>query len=200
MFHRIAAGQAVNGARSLALALLASLGGCAQGAPPASSAAAPFDLPSTVADAFARAHLAEARGDRAALAAALGVIDRSGAKPAADWSGEDPVQRWRALAPDTAPPLRGSPLGPGYRCGALPAGRSDSFEQVFLSGQRAKIALSSPGNAPLTLRVVDANQRAVCATGNAQRACNWIPVFTQRYRIEVTNRGANRADYFLVVQ
>lgn len=153
-----------------------------------------------VALALAAAQTAQSSSDRAGLARALGVIERSGARPLDDWKGPDPVPTWRAQIADGVAPMRGSPLGPGYRTGQVRAGRSDSFEQVFLSGRKTTIALSTPGNSPLTLQVLDADRRTVCSTGDARRACRWIPVFTQRYVIEVHNAGNQLADYFLVVE
>lgn len=157
-----------------------------------------------VAQALAAAQSAQGDPQGRGLGAALAVLDRTNARPLPGWTGPDPVPQWRALVPEdsAAPavaPMRGSPLGPGYRSGQVLAGRSDSFEQVFLSGRTASIALSSPGNSPLMLRVLDAGRNPVCATGDAHRACRWVPLFTQRYLIEVRNAGNRQADYFLVV-
>jgi hypothetical protein len=153
-----------------------------------------------VALALSSAQTAQTHSDPAALAQALAVIERSGARPLGDWKGEDPVPAWRALVPESPSPLRGSPLGPGYRTGKAPPGRSDSFEQVFLSGKKASIALSTPSDTPLTLQVLDADRRPVCTTADARRACRWVPLFTQRYVIEVRNGGNRVAEYFLVVE
>lgn len=157
-----------------------------------------------VALALASAQSAQGRSDNEGLARALGVIARAGARPLDGWKGDDPVPAWRALVPQGGPealaPLRGSPLGPGYRTGKAQPGSSDSFEQVFLSGKKASIALSTPGDTPVTLQVLDAERRPVCSTADARRACRWIPLFTQRYVIEVRNAGSRAAEYFLVVE
>lgn len=153
-----------------------------------------------VAAALSEAANAQASHLEGGLAKALGVIDRTGAHPLPDWDGPDPVPAWRTLiVPDPTPPMRGSALGPGYRSGQLLAGRSDRFEQVFLSGKKASIALSSPGSAPLSLRVLDAERNPVCNAADERMACRWVPLFTQRYMIEVRNAGDKVADYFLVV-
>ncbi|WP_159981143.1 MULTISPECIES: hypothetical protein [unclassified Novosphingobium] len=164
------------------------------------ASAAPLALGERVALALATAQTAQSHADREGLAQALGVIERSGARPLSDWNGEDPVPAWRTLAAPMPSPLRGSALGPGYRAGKAQPGRSDSFEQVFLSGKKASIALSTPSDTPLTLQVLDAERRAVCSTADARRACRWVPVFTQRYVIEVRNGGNRVAEYFLVVE
>lgn len=167
-----------------------------------SSADLSSSVEGTVALAMAEAHEAHSRSDTEGLARALAVIERSGARPLAGWTGEDPVVRWRAdtqsfAADRPLPVYRGSPLGPGYRSGKVLAGASDHFEQVFLSGKKASIALSTPEQAPLSLRVLDRDARAVCEGRNG--ACQWIPLFTQRYVIEIRNRGQRVAEYFLVV-
>lgn len=170
---------------------------------PGGMAAAQEEAPALgerVALALATAQTAQTRSDRDGLARALGVIERSGARPLDDWTGADPVPAWRALVPATQSPLRGSPLGPGYRSGKANPGASDSFEQVFLSGKKASIALSTPSDTPLTLQVLDADRRPVCTTIDARRACRWVPLFTQRYVIEVRNGGNRVAEYFLVVE
>jgi len=170
---------------------------------PAPVSAAPALPPSRderVAQALLAAQEAAGSADPAALGDALRVIDRSGARPMEGWTGADPVPAWRALVPAAAgSPLRGSPLGPGYRSGQIGAGKSDSFQQVFLSGRKASIALSAVGGEPLSLRVVDADHKPVCLADAQRRACRWVPVFTQRYLIEVRNGGQSQANYFLVV-
>lgn len=198
--------------KRIAIATLAALSACAAGfggaavlspvraQEEAAELALPPALGERVAVALSMAQEAQGRSDRDGLARALGVIARSGARPLDDWKGQDPVPAWRALVPEEASPLRGSPLGPGYRTGKALPGRSDSFEQVFLSGKKASIALSTPGDTPLVLQVLDADRRPVCTTADARRACRWIPLFTQRYVIEVRNGGNRIADYFLVVE
>ena len=181
---------------AMAIGLLCAA--CAGGVAASASDSAP-DANEQIAQALADAHVASASGDAGRLSQAVSLIERSGARPAEGWNGSDPVPAWRdRLGPDTRP-MRGSPLGPGYRCGQLIGGASERFDQVFLSGRKAKIALSTPGNAPVALRVFDADRKPVCSTSTMHRACNWIPMFTQRYTIEVVNTGPRDADYFLVV-
>jgi hypothetical protein len=198
----MAAGGA-SGARTT-LGLLTLCAGTALAASYSPVAASQEDAPALgerVALALATAQTAQTRDDRDGLAQALGVIERAGARPLDDWRGDDPVPAWRALVPPAAAasPLRGSPLGPGYRTGKARPGTSDSFEQVFLSGKKASIAISTPSDTPLTLQVLDADRRPVCTTADARRACRWVPLFTQRYVIEVRNGGNRVAEYFLVV-
>ncbi|GGY99963.1 hypothetical protein [Novosphingobium colocasiae] len=191
--------RAVRGATA---AILLAVAGAAQAAPagevPLAAPGAP-SLAEMVAAAFSRAALASARGDDAQLSVELRQIAAIGARPLV--VDADPVRNWRTLARmDSVAPMRGSPLGPGYRAGQVDPGSQERFEQLFLSGRKASIALSSPGNAPLALTVLDANRKPVCEARDARLACHWMPLFTQRYTIEVRNKGAQTADYFLVVE
>jgi len=191
----------MNVSRFTVLAVMAAgfLGAACAGGVAASASDAPPAAGERVADALAEAREASASGDTGRLARAVALLDRTGARPVEGWPGTDPLPAWRAQLDPAAPPLRGSPLGPGYRCGQLLGGASDRFGQVFLSGRQAKIALSAPGNAPVAMRVFDSQRKTVCSTSAIHRACNWVPLFTQRYTIEVVNTGARDADYFLVV-
>lgn len=183
-------------------AVLLAVAGCAGGAGGPSSAgasAAAADSTERVAQALADAFAAATAGEREPLVLALRVVDAAGARPLPD-TGDDPLSAWREFAADTSPPMRGSALGPGYRHGRLEAGESTRIEQLFLSGKRAKIAVSTPDGAALTLRVRDARDEAVCDRPGAPRHCQWVPIFTQRYSIEIANRGTGPARYYLVVE
>lgn len=181
-------------------ALLAGAPALSALASPTDAAKPPLARDERVAEALATAQQAVVSLDRVALAEALRIVDRSGARPLQGSSAADPVPGWRTLVPNAAAAvLRGSPLGPGYRTGQVGAGKIDSFQQVFLSGRKASIAISTVGGEPLSLRVIDAEHRPVCMADAPRRACRWVPVFTQRYMIEVRNGGQTQANYFLVV-
>lgn len=180
--------------------------------PVAATGAAEQVAAQQVAGALAAAADAAATGNRAGLARALGVLERSGARalpppeteagPLVGAGAIDPVAGWRDSVRDLAgPPFRGSPLGPGYRSGRLGSGGRDSFNQLFLSGTGTTIALSAPTGDRVGLRVLDKQARAVCE-GDTVRSqpCRWVPLFTERYTIVVTNLGAGDARYFLVIQ
>lgn len=193
--------------RMLALGIsgpgLLVLAACAHAADDAPPAAAPVTRAEVLARALARAAEAEAAGEQtsaagSAQARAVSLVDRLGAR-ALD-GGEDPVPAWRSAAVHADPVMRGRPLGPGYRSGRIPAGRSESFAQLFLSGTGASITLSAPNGGRVAMRVIDPQAKTVCK-GEANRAgtCRWVPLFTQRYTIEVANLGQEDARYFLVV-
>ena len=177
------------------------IAGTAPNTPPNTPASTPASRAERIAASFTAAADAERSGDTAALARAVQVIAASGPHPL-EQSAEDPVQGWQAkAAPSATAVYRGRPLGPGYRSGRLNNGGSESFSQLFLSGTGATIALSAPTGDKLSLRVLDPQARPICS-GDAMRGnmCRWVPLFTQRYTIEVTNLGTGDARYFLVIE
>lgn len=135
--------------------------------------------------------------DTRLLTAALQRFDALGGRPAEQ--GGDELRLWRAALPQTAP-MRGRTLGPGYRSGRLSAGQSEQIEQVFLSGQRASVAVSAPGGVQLSLQVQDRRDAAVCGKEGNPSHCQWVPTFTDRYRIRIANPGRTDVRYYLVVE
>ncbi len=153
----------------------------------------------TLADALAKADAAASTGSDSDLAQPLAIIAALDARPL-DASAQAQLADWRSRSPDTAPPLRGRTLGPGYRHGTLSAGGDLRIEQTFLSGQRASIALSTPGGSKLRLQVIDGAAKPVCQHVAASPSCEWIPVYTQRHVIQLTNPGRQKARFYLVIE
>ena len=183
----------------IALGALAHAGAATKGSPAAAKDA--VNPAQHLARAFAEAADAEAKGDSKALAKAVRLIDASGSRPITE-SSSDPLPEWRErVAGAGNPPYRGRPLGPGYRSGLLNPGGRETFNQLFLSGTGASIALSAPTGDRLALKVLDPQAKPICTDETGKGAlCRWVPLFTQRYTIEVTNLGKDDARYFLVVQ
>lgn len=184
----------------IAAGALMVLAGCASSArAEMDPAAAPVTRAEQLAQALAAAASAEASGDRQALGQAVVLIDRLGAHPI-EGAGDDPMGAWRSNAAFTDPPLRGRTLGPGYRSGRIAAGSKESFAQLFLSGTGAHIAVSAPNGGRVAMRVIDPQAKTICK-GEANRGgtCRWVPLFTQRYTIEVANLSNEDVRYFLVV-
>lgn len=156
------------------------------------------DLSNTerLALALVEADAAFASGDKVRLADALRRFDALGGRPLDGDTIE--LDRWRQ-AVNQQPPMRGRSLGPGYRSGQLSPGRSELLEQVFLSGTRASVALSAPSGARLRLEVQDRRDEAVCGKEGNPNHCQWVPLFTDRYRIRIVNPGETAVRYFLVV-
>lgn len=153
-----------------------------------------------LAETLLQASEASLNGDRTTLARAITRLDHAGARPLPE-APEDPLPGWRAAAGTAEPPLRGSALGPGYRSGRIARGERERFAQLFLSGTASTIALSAPNGDRVELEVRDPQDRPVCRRVAGQSgACRWVPLFTQRYTIEVANLGEADARYFLVVE
>lgn len=188
-------------AASLAVAVLASTGCAHDGAEnvPRETASSLGSVSGAeqLALVLADADHAFAAGERQRLTNALHLLDRLGATPLNGAVAE--LQRWRAAAIQ-GPPMRGRPLGPGYRSGQVRPGATEQLEQVFLSGKRASIALSSPGNSRLVLEVQNGRDDTVCKREPNPNHCQWVPMFTDRYRIRIANPGKKAARYFLVIE
>ena len=191
----------MNRMHALSLAAVLTASACASVPAGSAEAASEQIVAVRLANALADAADAEARGDTRTLARAVQLIDGSGSHPL-EASPSDPLPAWRdAARGEATPPYRGRPLGPGYRSGKLGVGGRESFSQLFLSGTGATIALSAPTGDKLALRVLDPQAKPICTDESGRGGlCKWVPLFTQRYTIEVMNRGAGDARYFLVVQ
>ena len=168
-------------------------------APPTAQKIAQDGPSQQLANVLSQAELAAQSGDRDALETALVKIDAIGAKPM-DKTAQAEMARWQAMRPDGAIPLRGRALGPGYRSGTIPGGKRTFIDQTFLSGQKASIAVSSPTSKTLGLKVTNARDALVCDAGKPVTVCEFIPIFTQRHRIHLTNNGTASARYYLVIE
>jgi hypothetical protein len=153
-----------------------------------------------VADALAAGEMA-ATGE--ALVAAAARLDRLAAHPMD--GGEDLAARWRAQGAalgvrDETPPMRGRALGPAYRTGQLGAGAHIDLEQIFLGGEAAVVVVVPEAGRSLHVSVADADRAPVCgrAVEPPKGACRWLPIFTTRFRISVTNPAPTPARYYLV--
>jgi hypothetical protein len=149
-----------------------------------------------VADLLARIDRQSAKPtERRALARDLRTLDRLGAHPAD--GAEDPRAAWRKAARVLRESdYRGRVLGPAYSRGWIEPGQAAHMDQQFLAGQRATVAVSSIGGT-LALNVTDPERSSVCRA--QPRSCVWLPLYTQRYTITLSNRGPNRLRYYLVV-
>ena len=149
------------------------------------------------ADDFARTVSALASGvagrapaDRARAGRTLLAI---GARPL---DGDDLGQRW---ARKQAAPYRDRALGPGYRTVSVAPGSTMHFEQTFLAGQRAQVAVVALDRARFALAVKDDEGAVSCAAPPGGR-CSWVPLWTTRYGIDVSNPGRATGRYYMVVQ
>jgi hypothetical protein len=157
----------------------------------------------TVSAILAAGAAAETARDGKALLAAADALDAAGAKPVV--GTEAMSDHWRALARRLGVrvrtiPYRGRALGPAYRSGSIAAGDVLRTEQVFLAGHKAVVALVPQSSRALDLRIIGDDQASLCArAAEPPRAtCAWLPIFTTRVEIRVTNRGPVTTRYFLV--
>lgn len=187
-----------------ALACAGALGGCAS-----TQESADREVPLRVAltSATGRSEavatlLAEAesaQGNPQRLGTILAALDSFGARAMA---GEvDPVTGWRAKAEmPKSPPYRGRVLGPAYKAGMLDPGATVRLPQLFDGGRSARVAIATPGQAPLDFTVLDGEARPVCPPAKARtRECMWTPLFSGRFEIVLTNPSSNAAGYYLVI-
>lgn len=153
-----------------------------------------------VADALWRGEAAPR--DPHKLLAAADALDALGARPAegsADAAADWRTQARRRGVRSNGDLFRGRTLGPAYRSGTLAPGASFATEQSFLAGQKAMIAIVPAPDRTLTMQV-RTPEKPICAGGvSAPRAvCSWLPVFTTRVEIRITNTGKAPARYYLV--
>jgi hypothetical protein len=150
-----------------------------------------------VATTLAAGEEARAKRDYKALRAALVALETSGARP----QEANLAAEWRTVLGRLAPPpVRGRALGPAYRIGNLAGGQSYAADQIFLAGKDARVAVSVKGQGTLKLEVSDTKKAILCAHPPRSKAnCRWVPNYTQRFEIMLTNAAANNATYYLVV-
>ena len=179
-----------------AMTMAVLLAGCA-------SQAAPVALPeptgSPLDDAVALLAAAETARDARTRAPLIERLDALDVR-LADGAAEDPLGQWRSEHQASgAPPWRGRALGPAYRRARVAAGESLRIEQVFLAGERAEIAAQASGGGQVALAIANPRAEAVCRKELTPRAnCNWLPIFTERFSIELHNTGSRPASVYIV--
>lgn len=187
---------------ALCLAVGLLLGGCAQSRAAATTPASYAAEPAlAIAQLLAAAEMVVAQpgADKPALAPTLAALDALGAHPVVN--EPDPVRQWRALVPasQSAPPVRGRVLGPAYRRGMVEPGARVTLDQLFDGGRQARVAVATPGAVPVGIAVLDGMGKPVCPVMARQGQCNWVPPFSARHQIVISNPGTKPAAYYLVI-
>lgn len=187
-----------------ALCVAVALGGCAAG-PQRAEREAPVRVALSSAmrptEAIATL-LAEAdseQGDPQRLGTIIAALDMFGPRTLPGQA--DLVAQWRAKAamPKTVP-YRGRVLGPAYKAGMLNPGATVRLPQLFDGGRSARVAIATPGQAPLDFTVLDGEAKPVCPPAKSRsRECMWTPLFSGRFEIVLTNPSNNAAGYYLVI-
>ena len=123
------------------------------------------------------------------------TIESAGAFPATDL--DNLARHWKVKA-GTEAAYRDRTLGPAYKVLSLGAGKSARFEQIFLAGQRARITVVPRQGTQFQLSVTDDDGKRQCTVARAP--CDWTPIWTSRYRIELSNPSRAPALYYVVMQ
>ncbi|APG61557.1 hypothetical protein LPB140_00380 [Sphingorhabdus lutea] len=158
---------------------------------------------------FEQADMAAAQNNMEKLALYVSALDGLGVSSKNSGfddmgNADDPLAQWRQMAAmqlSKLPPVRGRALGIGYRSGWIGPGENVKIEQIFLAGERANIALSASVKGALQFTVLDRDQKQVCKISNkGQNSCSWLPIYTQRYGINIGNKASRKSRYYLVVE
>ena len=150
------------------------------------------------------------------------ALSQIGAKPLRDDTAPDLAKQWRAAARAIEPSLqkagediafRGRVKGPAYRKKVLAAGATEAFARNLLRFRegRTEFANSFLGQTVsgqnLVLNIVEQAENVAGKYGNrlctlklsAEPAtCQWLPLWTAKYNITITNHGNSPVPYLLV--
>ncbi|MEH6790926.1 hypothetical protein [Parasphingorhabdus sp.] len=146
----------------------------------------------------------EENADADALRAAAQTLAGLGARPDAE-EQEDLSRRWGEQAKridplTTLPVYRGRALGPSYQKGTVSAVSKVSTDQIFLAGKKASVALVPVSSKPMSIRIFDDQGKNICSQSTSSKPanCQWLPLFTERYRINIHTSESRPVNYYLV--
>ncbi len=178
-----------------------ALAGCAHTLPAEQPDVAEALTGDPLADSAMLLAAAEKAADARERDPLLARLDALGVKAVED-AADDPLAGWRAEAAAMGaerPVYRGRALGPAYRRARIAPGETMAIEQIFYAGQRAEIAAQSNGGQPVALAIRNQRTEEVCKTELSPRAsCRWLPLFTERFSIELVNRSREGASVYIV--
>lgn len=132
---------------------------------------------------------------------AMGAVPHSGT--------EDLAKRWEVQAQELTPedaretiPYRGRIKGPAYRRQTLSPETDDVIEDVFYAAETAQMTLQVMGSSSLRWEVSEdgADDGPVCtgSVGTDGATCRFMPLWTSKYRIRITNSSDQSATYLFV--
>ena len=146
----------------------------------------------------------EENNDAKALRAAAQTLAGIGARPDAE-EQDDLSRRWgeqaKLIDPSTTLPVyRGRALGPSYKKGMVSAVSKVSTDQIFLAGKKASVALVPVSSRPMSIKIFDDQGKNICSqsTSSKPASCQWLPLFTERYRINIHTSESQPVIYYLV--
>lgn len=199
----LAAGCTAGGGKLvMGLAPVPTTGVPAPMAPATGGTATPLAGDDTALEAASLLIAAEQARSDAARAPMLARLDELGVQLAEGSGGDDPLDGWRQAnkGPDD-PPWHGRALGPAYRRARVAPGQSLVIEQIFLAGQQARIAAQTSTGASVALAISNPRAEPVCTRQLSPSAsCTWMPAYTERFAIQLQNRGRVPVSVYLVVR
>ncbi|WP_145955430.1 hypothetical protein [Sphingorhabdus sp. SMR4y] len=191
--------SACNGMASNGAAVQPSRGEVAIAASPVGASAV-----MRTADAIMAGQAAEESSDAAAMRAAARTLESLGARPDGD-QAVSLSRGWNEKAslidPSVSPPVyRGRALGPSYKKGLVSATSRVSIAQIFLAGKKASVALVPVSEKPVSIEVSDGEGKKICSRHTSSRPanCEWLPLFTERYQINIRTSESRPVPYYLV--
>ena len=146
----------------------------------------------------------EQNADAKALRSAAQILQSLGARPDPS-QNDDLTSRWASQAKSidplaVLPVFRGRALGPSYKKGTVSAVSTVSTDQIFLAGKKASVALVPVSSKPVSIRISDGQGKNICnrSTSSKPANCEWLPLFTERYRINIHTSASQPVTYYLV--
>lgn len=156
---------------------------------------------------------AKSASDANAMADAARALTQIGAKPLGDHT-PDLAKEWKQAALALEPnlqdlPFRGRVKGPAYRKKTLAAGATEVLQEIYYASEKAKLSLQTLSGQTieghnLELSIIEQTEsgdgEAVCTLSlHAEPAtCQWLPLWTAKYNITITNHSQSPVPYLLV--
>ena len=140
------------------------------------------------------------------------LLAQFGARPlSAHSAADDLVQFWddeaSILQATTArPAYRGRVRGPAYRKHVLAPGGTETLEEIYYASENALLTFDTVSGGSLDVVVSEQistgakSADAVChfSTGAKPVSCQWLPLWTAKYNILITNNTQTAVPYLLV--
>ncbi len=153
--------------------------------------------------------------DAQAMADAALALTQIGAKPLGD-SAPDLAKEWKDAALAIEPSLqdiafRGRVKGPAYRKKVLAAGATEVLQEIYYASEKAELSLQTLSGQTVSGQALELNivEQAENVTGSIEAVCTlklsaepatcqWLPLWTAKYNITITNHSKSPVPYLLV--
>lgn len=196
-----------------------ALSACNQNQPQTETAkAAPANLPEThtaLLDIIQTGDKAKLEQDAKAMADAAFALSQIGAKPLGE-NAPDLAKEWKDAAFKISPDLqeinfRGRVKGPAYRKKTLDAGATEILQEIYYASEKAELSLQTLSGKTISGQSLELSivEQAENVTGGTEAVCKlklnaepitcqWLPLWTAKYNITITNHGKSSVPYLLV--